>query len=126
MNAHPFYSLPEKALPLFQAHCAPLKTRSDRRALWMVCVGVTACDIDNGRITGALRLIEKRMTEQPSLVPLFQDWRELLTTHANLDSVLEATPHNQQLRSACPLAASIRPKEHREALCFFQKNLVQV
>lgn len=123
MNTQP--SLAEKALPRFKTHCTPLKTRSDRRALWMVCVGVTACDMDNGRITDARTLVEKWMKEQPSRIPLFQDWRELLGTQANLESVLKATPHNQQLRSVCPLAASIRPKEHREALRFFQKNLVQ-
>jgi hypothetical protein len=116
-------NLLEMALRQFEKHSAALRNRSDRRALWMACVGVAACKIHTDRILKARNLTEKWMVEQPSRIRLFQDWIKLLASQENLETVLETNPQNQELRSICPLAASIKPKEHRAALNFFQKHL---
>jgi hypothetical protein len=112
-----------EALARFKRHGERLVTRSDRRALWMTCVGVAACEIDPPRRLEAIRLAKKWIVEQPSRAPLFRQWLDLLQSQKTLETVLDPTAGNQQLRSVCPLAASIRPKEHRAALRFFQEHL---
>ena len=112
-----------ETLARFERHSERLVTRSDRRALWMTCLGVAACAIDPPRRLDAISLANKWIVEQPSRAPLFRQWLDLLQTQKTLETVLEPTDGNQQLRSVCPLAASIRPKEHRAALRFFQENL---
>ncbi len=123
MSAMETTSYSERALPRFRLHSRSLQSRSDRRALWMVCVGVAACEADASRRSAAAALARRWIEEQPSRVTLFEDWLRLLRSQEELEGILEPTSHNQQLRSVSPLAASIRPKEHREALVFFQKNL---
>jgi len=110
-------------LTRFENHCDQITTRSDRRALWMACLGVASCEANPSRRLEAISLANKWMKEQPARVPLFRQWLEILLSQETLENVLLPTAGNQELRSVCPLAASIRPKEHRAALRFFQENL---
>jgi hypothetical protein len=107
----------------FIHHSEQLVTRSNRRALWMACLGVAARGMDPPRGLEAIQPAKKWIVEQPSRALLFRQSLDLLRTRKKLETVLEPAAGNQQLRSVCPLAASIRPKEHRAALRFFRENL---
>lgn len=113
----------EGALARYKTHSGPLRTRSDRRALWMACFGVASCEMDPRRRTAAIRLARKWMDEQPARAQMLRQWTQLLETQESLETVLQPTADNQELRSVCPLAASILPTEHRVALRLFQKEL---
>ena len=115
----------DATLARFKTFSGPLVTRSDRRALWMACLGVATCKTNPARRLEAIHLAKKWMGEQPSRAGMLRQWISLLQTQESLETVLEPTAGNQELRSVCPLAGSIRPKEHRAALRFFQENLTR-
>jgi hypothetical protein len=91
----------------------------------MACLGVAFCEKNPPRRLEAIHLAKKWMDEQPSRTRMLRQWVDLLQTQETLETVLQPTADNQELRSVCPLAGSIRPKEHRAALRFFQENLSQ-
>jgi hypothetical protein len=113
----------EAALRDFRPVAPSLHNRSDRRALWMVCVGIALCRQDPARLESARHCLDRWDREQPSRKRLFSAWRRLLESTDALASVIEPSPENQQLRSVCPLAGSLRPGEHPAALHFFQNEL---
>ena len=113
----------EAALREFHPVAPSLSNRSDRRALWMVCIGIALCRQDPARLEGARRCLDRWSREQPSRQRLFGAWRQLLQSTETLVDVIDPTPENQQFRSVCPLAGSLRPGEHLAALRFFQNEL---
>ena len=112
----------KEALDLYEQHHTNLKSRSDKRALWMNCVGVSLCK-EKSRINSALIRLQEWANSQPIRKPLWEKWEKMLLNKQDLKTVLENTEDNQELRSVSPLCASIQPIEHKMALTFFQKSI---
>ena len=114
----------EAALSRFKMHEQALYSRSDKRAHWMVSFGVAACAAEPHRREAAQQLARKWIVEHPVRRCYFERWLELLVSQESLETVLLATPDNQELRSVCPLAASISGDEHKAALWYFQRKIM--
>ncbi len=106
-----FSQFPQKeTLTRFERHSKRLVTRSDRRALWMTCVGVAACEIDPPRRLEAIRRAKEWMEEQPSRAPLFRRWLDLLETQETLETVLGADSRQSAIEISVPTGGKHPPK----------------
>jgi hypothetical protein len=94
-------------------------TRSDARGLWFHIVALRIAQHFPGRWNDARRLLQKWISNPDRRLPLLRSWEPQLAV-PDPETILS---HDfQPLRSVSPLAALLNPREHREALVFFQRH----
>jgi hypothetical protein len=93
--------------------------RSDARSLWFHVLALRLAQNFPDRWDEARALFQKWISQADRRLPLLKKWQPQL---ASPDPETILSREFQALRSVSPLAALIKPGEHREALVFFQRH----
>ena len=93
--------------------------RSDARSLWFHVLALRLAQTFPHRWNEARALFHKWISQADRRLPHLKKWQSQL---ASPDPEAILSREFQAARSVSPLAALIKPREHREALVFFQRH----